>query len=79
MEAALILRFIDSLRFVESSISHQGEGTEIDDRSHRCPPGFLPIDPRLPTGLRGDDMGRKARHDMAAEPSAGMTWAERLE
>ncbi len=28
MEAALILRLIDSLRFVESSISHQGEGTK---------------------------------------------------
>lgn len=28
---------------------------------------FLPIDPRLPTCLRWDDMGRKARQDMAAE------------
>jgi len=27
-EAALILRLIDSLCFVESSISHQGEGTK---------------------------------------------------
>jgi hypothetical protein len=28
MMSALILRFIDSLCFVESSISHQGEGTK---------------------------------------------------
>ena len=35
MMSALILRFIDSLRFVESSISHQGEGTK-KNRSHRC-------------------------------------------
>ena len=33
------------------------------------PTGFLPIDPKLPTGQRRDDMGRKA----------GMTWLLRSE
>ncbi|MBO7618225.1 MAG: hypothetical protein J6T22_13615 [Bacteroidales bacterium] len=42
MMSALILWPIDSLRFVESSISYQEERAEIDARSHRCPPSHMP-------------------------------------
>ena len=50
------------------ALSYQEERAEIDDRSHRGPTGFLPIDPRLPTCQRRDDMGRKV----------GMTWLRLL-
>ena len=40
-------------------------------RSHRCPTGFLPIDPKLPTGQRWDDMGRKDGMKWLLSPTQG--------
>ena len=53
MVLALILRFIDSLRVVESSISHQGEGTNLHytlppQNLHKIPNHILPILIRQP-------------------------------